>query len=288
MKHMFWAALLSAACGALGAVTIDPAHANAYGANLGWLNWHPGSSGAVIGDYVCSGSIYVANCGWMSLGSGTPISGIRYANASASDFGVNHDGQGNLRGFAYAANLGWINFEGTGAPRVNLATGILGGYAYSANCGWISLSNAIAQLRTSILDPGADLDADGIADAWELLKFGSLAVADAASDADHDGASDRQEYLADTDPADPGDNLRIIQYLAPAHSAPASLTWTTRPTRGYRVEQTVDLLPLSWTDSGLGLIQPDGLTTTRTPSTTAASALFYRVEARRPLAGPPD
>jgi hypothetical protein len=46
--------------------------------------------------------------------------------------------------FAYGANLGWINFENAGAPRVDLSTGRMAGFAWSANCGWSSLSNAVA------------------------------------------------------------------------------------------------------------------------------------------------
>ena len=44
-----------------------------------------------------------------------------------------------------------------------------------------------------------DLDADDMPDAWELLHFGSLA-ADPAADADSDGLSNLQEYLAIANP----------------------------------------------------------------------------------------
>jgi hypothetical protein len=45
-----------------------------------------------------------------------------------------------------------------------------------------------------------DADGDGMADAWELEHFGTLAR-DGAGDYDHDGVSDLAEYLAGTDPA---------------------------------------------------------------------------------------
>ena len=54
---------------------------------------------------------------------------------------MNQDGLGNLRGYAWGANIGWLIFSSTGAPKVDLFTGKLGGYVWSANCGWISLSN---------------------------------------------------------------------------------------------------------------------------------------------------
>src|SRR5712664_2413311 len=89
-----------ASCWAL--TSINPTNKYAYGANIGWSDWRGDTnSGAVIGEYVCSGYIYAANAGWISLGGGTPTNGIYYLNLSANDFGVNQDGLGNLRGHAY-------------------------------------------------------------------------------------------------------------------------------------------------------------------------------------------
>jgi len=84
---------------------IDAANPYAYAANTGWTNLRgDGANGAVIGRYYCSGNMYGANIGWIRLGSGTPANGYCYANSSASDYGVNHDGEGNLRGYAYGAS----------------------------------------------------------------------------------------------------------------------------------------------------------------------------------------
>ena len=107
------------------ATTIDAVNSFAYGANLGWMNGvGDTNNGAVIGEYGCSGYIYSANVGWINLGSGSPANQIQYQNNSASDFGVNQDGAGNLSGCAYGANIGWITFEQTyGQPKVNLLTG---------------------------------------------------------------------------------------------------------------------------------------------------------------------
>src|SRR5262245_4201504 len=68
--------------------TINAANPYAFGANFGWINWRgDDANGAVIGEYVCSGSIYAANVGWIRLGSGAPANGIQYQNISANDFG---------------------------------------------------------------------------------------------------------------------------------------------------------------------------------------------------------
>src|SRR5437016_5663720 len=87
------------------ATTIDAANKYAYGANLGWMDWRGDTNnGAVVGEYVCAGYIYAANAGWINLGSGAPANQIQYQNNAAADFGVNQDGLGNLRGYAYGAN----------------------------------------------------------------------------------------------------------------------------------------------------------------------------------------
>src|SRR5207248_9525037 len=94
------------------ASTINSINRYAYGANIGWMDWRGDTNnGAVIGEYVCSGYLYAANVGWINLGGGAPTNGIQYRNLSANDFGVNQDGLGNLRVYAYGANIRRINFE---------------------------------------------------------------------------------------------------------------------------------------------------------------------------------
>jgi hypothetical protein len=272
---------LSLAAGA--ATSMNPVNHLAYGANVGWIDWRAdGENGAVVGDYVCSGSIYGANVGWINLGNGSPANRVRYGNRSARDFGVNHDGFGNLRGYAWGANIGWINFENTGAPTVDLATGRFSGYAYSANCGWVSLSNAQALVQTDTLSPGP-LDSNGLPIAWELAHFGKLGL-DPAADPDNDGLSNQQEYLAGTDPLDPDDSLRLTALSISPDGISTTLTWKSTPGRFYYLLKLPDLDSSLWSDSGLRLIAPDGFSTTRTVSDRAAAQRFYRVEAVRPLA----
>ncbi len=149
--------------GVLAATSINSVNRYAYGANIGWMDWRGDTNnGAVINATYCAGSIYSANVGWISLGTGTPTNGVQYQNLSPNDYGVNVDVAGNLRGYAYGANIGWINFEANGAATVDFATGNLNGYAYGANVGWISLSNAFAHVQTMPLAPANDLCAGAI------------------------------------------------------------------------------------------------------------------------------
>jgi hypothetical protein len=284
MKTLFTSLLFTgsvAACCAL--TTINPANKLACGANVGWIDWRGDTNnGAVIGEYVCAGSIWAANVGWIHLGSGAPSNGIRYQNLSANDFGLNHDGLGNLRGYAYGANIGWINFEATGAPKVDLKTGALSGCAYSANCGWISLSNATAFVQTDTIYPGA-LGTNGLPIPWLLTHFGTVNV-NANADPDGDGMSNKQEYLAGTNPTDANDKLAITAYSTLPGGTQATLTWKSTPARCYCIQKCLDLNSALWIDSGLGLVAPDGASTTRTFADTNAPMRFYRVQAVRPLA----
>ncbi len=242
-----------------------------------------GANGAVIGDYVCMGNIYAANIGWINLGSGAPATGIRYQNLSAADFGVNHDGFGNLRGYAYGANVGWINFEDTGAPKVDLRTGILSGYAWSANCGWINLSNAVAFVQTDSFWPGL-LDTNGLPYSWELLNFGVTGV-DPNADPDHDGMSNMQEYLDGTDPNNSDDYLDITDFGFGVRGTTATLVWTSVLNRFYHIEETPNLVSPRF---GLTAVWDSFRRTARQPRAAYSGFerpdRFYRIRASRPLA----
>ena len=183
---------------------------------------------------------------------------------------------------AYGANIGWINFENTGAPKVDLISGRFTGFAYSANCGWISLSNAAAVVQTGTIAPGADGDNDGLADAWERTHFDDLS-AEAGVDSDGDGASNLQEYLAGTDPLDVTDRLIITDQSFTTGGTSVMLTWKSALNRGYTIEKVLNLSTNDWFDSGLGWIAPDGVSTTREFGDTNAPSRFYRVRAWRPL-----
>jgi hypothetical protein len=286
MKSLFFLFLvLCSLVSSWAATTVNPANKYAYAANLGWMDWRGDTnSGAVIGEYVCSGYIWAANVGWIHLGSNAPVNGIQYQNNSATDYGVNHDGLGNLRGYAYGANIGWVNFENLGAPKFDLKTGRLSGSVYSANCGWISLSNAFVFVQTDTIAPGTDNDGDGIADAWERLHFGNLTTANAISDFDGDGVSDKNEYLAGTNPNDLSDYLSITALSATPGGTTVDLTWKSTLSRCYYIQKRLDLnIATPWLDSGLGLLSPDGTATTRSILDANAPMRFYRIEAVKPL-----
>lgn len=286
--------LLAGAAGA--ATTITPTNLFAFGANLGWINARAdGAHGAVIGEFFCAGYLYAANVGWIHLGDGQPVDGIRYRNESADDYGVNHDGRGNLRGFAWSPEIGWLTFTNRDArgaffdgPQVDLRTGRLNGSIWSANCGWIALSNAVALVQTGWLAPAEDTDADGIPDAWERIHAGTPASLSRDGDFDGDGVTDYHEYEADTHPLDPASQFRITR-IRPAEANSVAITWSSRASRLYALYRCPTLNPQApWQESGLGVFSPAlGTNTTRTLALIPDAAQeFYRVQALRPLPPP--
>src|SRR5215469_8653172 len=222
-------ALLSILNPAFAGTTIDSANRYAYGANIGWINAVADTNnGAIIGDYTCSGYLYSANAGWINLGSGNPTNGIYYQNLSATDFGVNNDGLGNLTGYAWGANIGWITFEQTfGKPKVSLLTGKMSGFVWSANCGWISLSNAVAYVQTDTLYPGP-LAPNGLPVPWLLSNFGTTNIA-ANADPTGKGMTIAQDYVAGTDPNNVNSVLRITSDSFARDGTNVTLTWESVP-----------------------------------------------------------
>ena len=285
-----WGLAVSTVVG-LSQSTIDPAHSQAWSPNAGWIDWRAdGTHGARVGEYVCSGFLYAANLGWISLGTGQPVNGVRYQNQSAADFGINRASTGELSGLAYGANIGWIVFTNRAAngalipvPTIDLRSGRFSGVAYGANVGWISLSNAVAFVQTGALAPGADSDQDGLPDAWELEWTGRLDRLSSGADLDGDRATDGAEYQADTNPGDGADVLRIVELQRNPGGASLRVTWSAEPTRAYLV-QHCDALGADalWIDSVPGRLYPTNSTLSATIP-AGATARYVRVAAVSPM-----
>ncbi len=127
---------------------ISPVHRHAWGENVGWVDFRPEGAALRIGGNILSGWIRIDNLGWVHLGDGEPADGFRYSNASAFDYGVNNR-DGDLSGWAWSENAGWINFDSAGIYR----DGRFSGHLWSANVGRIEFGPGEAAGYTVRTDP---------------------------------------------------------------------------------------------------------------------------------------
>jgi len=283
-----FAAGMIVACAARAQSTIDPVNRWAWAPSAGWIDCRVDSSnGVVIGQHVCSGYMFNPSTGWIHVGSGSPTNGYAYSNAATNDYGVNHDGAGNLRGYGWSDTVEWIVFEDSGGPKVDLHTGLITGLAYAPALGWISLSNTLVSLQTRWLDRGPDNDGDGLPDMWELAKAGDLTVLAGGQDADNDGVNDEDEYKADTNPLDSGDVFEITSFAVTRPGSTAEVTWVSSPARLYAMETNATVSPTNWEAvAELGLISPEPGTnrTMRAVPGPTPDREFYRIRSIIPLA----
>ena len=81
-----------------------------------------------------------------------------------------------------------------------------------------------------------DTDQDGIPDYWEMANsLNSTNASDAAMDPDHDGRSNFQEYVANTDPQQSNSIFRIVSAMR-SSTGQNVITWTSTGGTRYRVQ----------------------------------------------------
>lgn len=120
----------------------------------------------------------------------------------------------------------------------------------------------------------ADTDCDALPDFWEdAAGLSSTNDADAAGDADGDGASNYAEYLADTSPTNAASFLRFTA-LSTSAVTWAGGTWSTQ-----YIERATSVQQAAWTILSTNL--PPTAITNALPQPVTNSATYYRVRAAR-------
>ena len=96
-------------------------------------------------------------------------------------------------------------------------------------------------------NPIVDTDGDGLADDWERHYFGNLAQG-ANDDPDHDGATNLQEFIAQTDPTNPNSVLQLA--LTIESNGDATLRWHSAAGVKYQVQYSTNLAANDWQSAG--------------------------------------
>jgi Bacterial TSP3 repeat len=119
-----------------------------------------------------------------------------------------------------------------------------------------------------------DMDQDGMDDAWEVANgFDPSNRADAIEDADGDGFTNLQEYLAGTNPHDPNSNLRIQNVHQ--NTGGLGITFSSVAGKYYRLQTSTNLNGGVWTDVG-AIISGTGSPIAVT-NTIPSGAAIYRI-----------
>ncbi len=171
---------------------------------------YEGSSGPIVKRKYPSPSTYASD--WMTDAEGNfPISTILYLHDY--DLTVNKNG--------------YVPFN-----EINIITNAFPGDAFD--------------LGTIFLEP-EDINTNQISDLWETIFFGSGINVDPNADADGDGLSNRDEYIAGTDPTNALSCLRVD---ASPQIDGFTLSWDTVPGRTYRVCGTTNVCADTWVQVG--------------------------------------
>ena len=89
-----------------------------------------------------------------------------------------------------------------------------------------------------------DTDGDGMPDDWEMANGLNKLVADGGGDADLDGLTNLQEYLAGTNPQSAASTLRLVATLGPSS---VNLQFNAVAGRTYSVVYSTVLPAIGWT-----------------------------------------
>ena len=120
---------------------------------------------------------------------------------------------------------------------------------YLGSRGLAGVPLAVVSQDVTITQDGtsADFNGDGLPDAWQSAYFGTSDATNAVpgADPDGDGAANRLEYLAGTNPTNANSVIRITAIAAPTN-LPVRVDFTTGTNHLYTMQMREDLVAGYW------------------------------------------
>jgi len=139
-------------------------------------------------------------------------------------------------------------------------------------------NGAIDIFMAPIAGEAVDTDDDGLDDSWEFAHFNTLSTAP-GDDADGDGMTNLQEFVAGTNPRD-GSSILALQAVKSLTTGAVHLFWPAAPGVLYQVEFREALDDSPWRPLGPSAAYPTSAATLVDPNPSSPSR-FYRARVAR-------
>jgi hypothetical protein len=183
----------------------------------------------------------------------------------------------SIAGLAGSATIGTLTVTIPATASSSSAYAIHFDHASGSPNGLASFPSKTLTGLITLSDRSASSYGDSIPDSWRLRYFGTVnnVLSQANADADGDGMSNLQEYLAGTDPTDAGSCLRMATHQAAAQQRQdCVIHWPSVAGKQYVIERSQALFGSSWTavstNTGTG-------SDMEIHDTTGGGFRFYRV-----------
>jgi hypothetical protein len=204
---------------------------------------------------------------------GSPTLGTSVGNGNYAATWLNR----NVTGLSSNAVLGTLTFQVPASALSSAAYAISFDHASASPNGLASFKKTALTGLVTLADRSASSYNDGIPDSWRLRYFGTVdnLLSQADADADGDGATNWEEYVAGTDPTDAKSCLTVSSQPAAAQSTLNSvIRWPSVAGKSYFIERSTSLFAPNWipvsTNIGSG-------TDMEYQDATGGNVRFYRV-----------